>query len=268
MELVGGLLTNSVAIISDALHDLGDSVSLGLGWYLQKVAGKESDNQFSFGYKRFSLLAAIINSLILVIGSIMILYTAVPRLFHPTMPNATGMLGLAILGVIVNSAAVFRLRKGKSLNESVVSWHLLEDVLGWLSVLIVSIVLMFWELPVLDPALSILITLFILYNVAKSLKQSWKIVLQSVPENVNLSELKSKMLSFSRVKSVHDLHTWTLDGEYNILTAHVVVEDETDKDGMAKIKCDIKDALMQHNIQHATLEMELEKEDCGHEKLI
>ena len=168
VEIIGGLYTNSLAILSDALHDLGDSLSLGLSWYFQRLSKKGSTKKFSYGYKRFSLLGAIINSIVLVVGSIFILSKAIPELFNPEETNAQGMLYLAILGVVVNGAAVFKLRKGKSLNEKVVSLHLLEDVLGWVAVLIGSIVMIYFDLPFVDPLLSILISIFVLYNVYRN----------------------------------------------------------------------------------------------------
>lgn len=268
VELVGGFLTNSMAILSDALHDLGDSVALGTSWYLEKVAKRSRDRSFSFGYKRFSLLGAIINSIVLVVGSILILTKAIPRLWQPESPNAEGMFGLAILGVIVNGLAVIRLRKGSSINEQVVSWHLLEDVLGWIAVLIVSVVLMFWELPILDPLLSIMITLFVLYNVIKSLRKSWTIVLQGVPEEVYVQSIENTILAYQEVQSVHDLHVWTLDGEYHILTAHVVVNNKVSAQNLVSLKCRLKEALNSEHINHVTLEMELENEDCGQEEAV
>lgn len=261
-------MTNSMAILSDALHDLGDSVALGTSWYLEKVAKRSRDRSFSFGYKRFSLLGAIINSIVLVVGSILILTKAIPRLWKPESPNAEGMFGLAILGVIVNGLAVIRLRKGSSINEQVVSWHLLEDVLGWIAVLIVSVVLMFWELPILDPLLSIMITLFVLYNVIKSLRKSWTIVLQGVPEEVYVQSIENTILAYQEVQSVHDLHVWTLDGEYHILTAHVVVNNKVSAQNLVSLKCRLKEALNSEHINHVTLEMELENEDCGQEEAV
>ena len=161
IELIGGLYTNSLAILSDALHDLGDSLSLGLSWYFQKISKKGRTKNFSYGYKRFSLLAAIINSIVLVTGSIIIITHAIPKLLSPTETNSKGMLLLAILGIVINGAAVLRLQKGKSLNEKVVSLHLLEDVLGWVAILIGSIFMMYFDAPFLDPLLSIGITLFV-----------------------------------------------------------------------------------------------------------
>ncbi len=171
LEFAGGLFTNSVAILSDALHDLGDSFSLGLAWYFQKISQRKRDKLFSYGYKRFSLLGALINSMILLIGSVFIVREAIPRILHPETSNAQGMIIFALIGIAVNGAAVLRLKKGSSINERVISLHLIEDVLGWVAVLIAAVVMLFVDVPVLDPLLSLLITGYILYNVVKNLKQ-------------------------------------------------------------------------------------------------
>jgi cobalt-zinc-cadmium efflux system protein len=164
LELAGGLYTNSVAITSDALHDFGDSLALGMAYYFQKKSLQKKDQHFSYGYKRFSLLGAFLNSLILIIGSIFILQEAIKRLAHPEQADAKGMIVLAIIGVGVNLAAMLRLRKSGTLNERVVSLHFLEDVLGWIAVLMGSIIMLFTDLPILDPILSILISGYILFN--------------------------------------------------------------------------------------------------------
>ena len=167
VEIIGGFLTNSVAILSDAVHDLGDSFSLGLAWYFQKFSRKQRDKNFTYGYKRFSLVGALINSIVLIAGSVLILSEAIPRIFNPQQADAGGMFLLAILGIIVNGIAVVRLRKGSSLNEKVVSLHMLEDVLGWSAVLIGAIIMKFTNLYIIDPILSVLISFFILFNVFK-----------------------------------------------------------------------------------------------------
>ena len=223
IEFVGGILTNSVAILSDAVHDLGDSISLGLAWYFQKVAKKPRTKEFTYGYKRFSLLGAVINSVILLVGSVLIMVHAIPRLFNPQQPNVEGMLLLAVLGVVVNGLAVLRLRKGSSINEKVVSLHLLEDVLGWLAVLVGAGIMYFVDAPFIDPLLSIAIALYILFNVYRNIRQSLHIILQGSPLEIDLSEVKQSILSIDGVGGVHDLHAWSVDGEYNVLTAHVVL---------------------------------------------
>ena len=262
IELVGGLLTNSMAILSDALHDLGDSVSLGLAWYFQRIAQKKSDLSYSYGYKRFSLLGAFINSLILSVGSIFILVEAVPRLFSPKQPDASGMIILAVVGVIVNGFAVLRLKKGKSINEKVVSLHLLEDVLGWLAVLIGSIVMYFFNLPVIDSLLSIGIAIFILLNVFKNIRQSIRIILQGVPDSVDIELVKNELKTFANISDIHDLHIWSVDGEYNVLTVHIVLNENMQQEKLTDLKQKIKSRLHDFNIQHVTIEFEMKDEMC------
>ena len=264
LEIIGGLFTNSVAILSDALHDLGDSLSLGLAWYFQKLSHKEKNKRFTFGYSRFSIIGAVINSVVLITGSIFILLETIPRLFNPEMPDAQGMLGLAILGIAFNGIAVLRLKKGSSLNEKVVMLHLLEDVLGWAAVLIASIVMMFYHLPVLDPVLSIMIATFILFNVFKNIKSAFKIILQGAPPEVSISKIENKISGMDGIKGIHDIHLWTMDGEYNVLTIHVVLEKNIKLNSIAVLKKQIREKLSDEHIQHTTIEFEGEEEECVH----
>jgi cobalt-zinc-cadmium efflux system protein len=266
VEIVGGILTNSIAIISDAIHDLGDCLSLGLAWYFQKVAKKGSDTSYSYGYKRFSLLGAVINSIVLVSGSILILTVAIPRIIHPVEANTKGMFLLAILGVLVNGAAVFRLKKGNSINERVVSLHLLEDVLGWLAILIGSVVMHFFDVPVLDPIMSVGIACFVLYNVFKNIRQSLRIILQGIPVEVDITAVSENLQQFEGVDNVHDLHVWSVDGNYNVLTVHVVLNNSLDMEKLAELKAQIRDSLQEKGIQHATIEFETIDERCSFEK--
>ncbi|MEP0368595.1 MAG: cation diffusion facilitator family transporter [Cyclobacteriaceae bacterium] len=262
IEVIGGLYTNSLAILSDALHDLGDSLSLGLSWYFQKLSKKGRTKKFSYGYKRFSLLGAIINSIVLVAGSIFILTKAIPELFNPGETNVQGMLYLAILGIVVNGAAVLKLRKGESLNEKVVSLHLLEDVLGWVAVLIGSIIMMYTDAPFIDPLLSVLISLFVLYNVYKNLRKSMLVILQGIPEDVSLEDIKEKLKDISEITDVHDNHVWSLDGEYNILTIHLRLDKDHKLSEQAKLKEKVRSKLKDESINHITIEFEGQDENC------
>lgn len=262
IEIIGGLYTNSLAILSDALHDLGDSLSLGLSWYFQRVSKKGRTPNFTFGFKRFSLLGAIINSIVLVIGSIFVLTHAIPQIWHPEKSDAEGMLYLAILGVIVNGAAVFKLRKGESLNEKVVSLHLLEDVLGWVAVLIGSLIMMFFDAPIVDPILSVLITAFVLYNVYKNIKESMNIILQGTPSDIKISEVEKEIVSIEKVRSTHDCHIWSMDGNYHVLSAHVVLDDNYDLQQQSKIKEKVLQKIEKFDIKHSTISFELESEKC------
>ncbi len=262
IEIVGGILTNSIAIIADALHDLGDSLSLGFSWYLEKYSKKKRTHTFSYGYKRFSLLAALINSLVLIVGSFFVLNKAIPRLLAPEPSNITGMFLLAILGITINGIAVLKLKKGQSLNEKVISWHLLEDVFGWVAVLIVSIVNMFVYTPILDPILAIIFTAIIVINIIKNLKQVMFIFLQCTPLELNIEKIEKKVSSLKGVISVHDTHIWTLDGEHHVLTIHVVCKDLA-LSKLLDLKCQIRKAMNLYNIQHITIEFETENECCG-----
>lgn len=263
IELIGGLFTNSLAILSDALHDLGDSLSLGLSWYFQKISKRGRTHTFSYGYKRFSLLAAIINSIILVTGSIIILTRAIPKLISPEETNAQGMLYLAILGIVVNGVAALRLHKGKSINEKVVSLHLLEDVLGWVAILIGSIVMMYFDAPFIDPLLSICIALFILFNVLKNLRKSIPIILQSIPDNISIESIQQEIKKLPEIYGIHDCHAWTMDGQYHVLTIHIVLDKDYRLSELLTIKQKVKTIVKKEGINHVTIEFENQSEDCA-----
>ncbi|HXL01277.1 MAG TPA: cation diffusion facilitator family transporter [Dysgonamonadaceae bacterium] len=266
IEFVGGFLTNSMAILSDAVHDLGDSFSVGLSWYFQRMAKKGRDEEYTYGYKRFSLLGAIINSLILIVGSVVILFNAVPRLFHPEQPDSGGMLILAVLGVAINGAAVLRLKRGHSLNERVISLHLLEDVLGWVAILIGALVMHFVDVPILDPILSVAITLYVLFHVYKNIKESLHIILQGAPIDIKMDEIEKEILSLDDVDGVHDLHIWSADGEYNVMTVHVVLKQALSMDKLHKLKNEIREKMQAMKIQHSTIEFETPGENCEMEE--
>jgi len=262
IEIAGGIYTNSLAILSDALHDFGDSISLGMSWYFEKLSAKKRTKKFSYGYRRFSLLAALINAIILIVGSIIILTQAIPAITNPGNPDEQGMLIIAVLGVVFNGLAFFKLESGHSLNEKVVRLHLLEDLLGWIAVLIASIIMNFYNVPVLDPILSLAIAIFIAFNAVKNLLGSLKIMLQAVPEDVEIKRLEELMQQIDGVKSVHDTHIWTLDGKYNILSIHLVVAKSVSLSATQKIKQQARSLTKEQNIQHATFEIGLEGENC------
>lgn len=267
VEIVGGIATQSIAILADALHDLGDSLSLGIAWFLQRFSERQEDHRFSFGYRRFSLLGGLINCLILMVGSVFILMEAIPRLTTPQEPYAPGMLALAVLGIAVNGAAVIKLAKGKSLNERIVTWHLMEDVLGWIAVLVVSVVLLFRDVPVLDPILSIVITVWVLYNVLGNLKKTFFVFLQGVPEKIPVEQVQEQIRGIDHVLDVHHLRVWTMDGEYNVLSMHVVIEKSVDMQGLVAIKRAVKRIGQEMGIDHMTVEIEFGADDCSQQPL-
>lgn len=257
-EFIGGFLINSVAIMSDAIHDFGDALALGLSWFLQKFSNKKPDHNFTFGYNRFSLLGALINATILIIGSVYIFTQAIPLLFEPEHSNAQGMIWFAIFGVLLNGFAAFRLHKGKSVNEGVLSWHLLEDVLGWIAVLVVGIVLLFKDIHILDPILSIAIALFILVNVFRNLVKTMKILLGAVPDGIDIDEVKQKIEGIEEVISVQNLYVWSIDGEDNAMNLHLIVEEMNLKDSTI-VKQKVKEVTSKLDIKHSTIELESKK---------
>lgn len=262
LEIIGGFLINSVAILSDAVHDFGDSLSLGLAWLLQSFSNKESDTQFSYGYRRFSLLGALINAIVLTASSLFILSEAVQRLMEPESFSAPGMIAFAIVGVAVNGFAAYRLHDDKSSNAQVIGLHLLEDVLGWVAVLIVGVISLFVDLPILDPILSILITAYILYHVISRLWQAGRLFLQGVPEAINLDEIHTQLSNIEGVQGVHHAHVWSLDGEHNVFTAHLVVENTASTDDVIRVRQAGYDALDDLNVEHITIAVEYEREHC------
>ncbi len=254
IEIAGGLITNSVAILSDALHDLGDSLSLGMAWYFQKYSQKNRDNQYSYGYGRFSILSAVITSMVLLVGSVIIVTEAIPRLMDPVQPMTEGMIGLSILGIIVNGIAAIRLRKGKSLNEQTLSLHILEDVLGWTAMLIASIIMHFVYFPILDSLFSIGIALWILFNVFKNLRKAMGILLQATPANVDIEQAQQRIRSVLEVRDIHDFHIWTMDGQFNICTVDVQANPRMTLEEQDRVKENIRNALSDMEIHHLTIE--------------
>ncbi|MCP5468549.1 MAG: cation transporter [Deltaproteobacteria bacterium] len=257
IEIIGGLWTNSLAILSDALHDFGDSIALLTSWLAERMAQKPPDTKRTFGYKRLSLFSALFAALVLVAGSLFILSETIPRLLNPEHVNSRGMAGLAIVGIFFNSIGFLRLTKGASLNERVLSLHLLEDVLGWVVILIGSIIIEFWDNHLIDPIMTIGFTVFILWGVIKKLKETFNVLLQGVPSYINISEIKNALISLTGVSAVHDVHIWSLDGETNIFTAHIVLE-KTIMGEAFELREKIKKILENFQIKHSTIEIETE----------
>jgi cobalt-zinc-cadmium efflux system protein len=262
VELVGGVLTNSLAILSDAVHDLGDSLSIGFAWWMETRAHRPSQGRYSYGYRRLSLAAALVNAVVLIVGSLVILAQAIPRLSDPQPSNARGMLALAILGILVNGAAVLRLRGAQGMNASVIAWHLLEDVLGWVAVLIVSLSLLVTEILILDPLLSILITGYVLYNVIRNLRKTVAIFLQAAPADIDIHAVEHALAAIPNVLSTHHTHAWSLDGEHHVLTTHLVVPSDASKAQVVRVKSDALRLFSEIDVEHTTIEVEYEDENC------
>lgn len=255
-ELFGGYLTGSVAIISDAVHDFGDAISIGASFILEKISDKKPNDKYTYGYIRFSVLGGLITTLILLISSGLVIYNSILRIINPTTINYNSMLIFAVIGLIVNLVATYFTHGGNSINQKAVNLHMLEDVFGWLIVLIGAIIMRFTNFYIIDPILSIVVALFVIYNCIKNLLQITNIFLLKTPKNIDLLKLSEHIKNIEGVIDVHHVHIWTLDGQTNCATLHVVAKYSE------QVKTNIKNELIEHGISHITLEFENEFEQC------
>lgn len=256
-EFVGGVFTGSVAIVSDAIHDLGDAASIGISYFLERKSKKQPDCNYTYGYLRYSVLGSVITTLILLLGSAAVIYNAVLRIITPTEINYNGMIIFAVFGVAVNFIAAMVTKDGGSLNQKAVNLHMLEDVLGWVVVLIGAVVMRFTDFKIIDPVLSIAVAAFILINAIKNLKEILDLFLEKIPHGIEIDEIKEHLLEIQGVLDVHHIHIWSMDGQNNYATMHIVTNENS-----GDIKEKVRHELSEHNIGHATLEIEAEGEHC------
>jgi len=263
IEFIGGIFTNSISIISDSIHDFGDAISIAVSWILEKKSEKKPDAEYTFGYARFSILGAFITSTFLLLGSIIMIYNAVPRIINPQTVNYDGMILFGILGVLINGVGAVVTSRSNKLNEKAVSLHMFEDVLGWIAVFIASIIMKVFDLPIIDPILSICITLYILWHVLKNYKNIFSIFLQKAPEGDEFEKFKKDVLENNdEIKDIHHIHVWSLDGINTYISLHVVISNNVTIEDIIKIKKEIKHKAEQHSIYHTIIEIEFENENC------
>lgn len=252
-ELVGGLFTGSVAIISDAIHDMGDAAGIGISWFLEKKSKKQADGVYTYGYSRYSLLGGFITTVILLFGSIAIIVNSIHRLIVPMPINYSGMILFAIVGVIVNSCAALLTHKGESINQKAVSLHMLEDVLGWIVVLIGAVIMRFTNWSVLDPLMSIGVSSYILFHALKNLGEIGNVFLDKAP--VDPIELREQLLRIPGIQDIHHIHIRSIDGYNHCATMHIVTDHPA-------VKAQVRHILHHRGIHHATLELEAPGEQC------
>ncbi len=251
-EFFGGLFTNSVAILSDSVHDLGDAISIGLSYFLEKKSKKKADNKYTYGYIRYSVLGGVITTTILLVGSILVIIGAIHRLFNPVEVNYQGMIIFAVFGVILNFIAAYVTRQGDSINQRSVNLHMLEDVLGWIVVLLGAIIMNFTDIRILDPIMSICVSSYILFHSVKNLKLVLDLFLEKTPKDIDINELRKHLLKIKGVDDIHHIHVWSIDGYNNYATMHIVTKSKNIKE----IKKEIREELEEHKICHSILETE------------
>lgn len=256
-EVIGGIFTGSVAILSDALHDLGDALSIGISFFLEKKSKKSPDEHHTYGYAAYSVIGGAITTLILLLGSILVIAGATRCLLFPVDINYSGMIIFAVIGTAVNLAAAIFTHGGTSVNQKAVNLHMLEDALGWIAVLIGAIIMRFTSLSIIDPIVSICIALFIFAHAVKNLKSIMNIFLFKTPNNISIDKIKSHLMEVDEIIDVHHIHVWSIDGTKNYATMHIVTNGNT-----SILKSLLKEELREHGISHATLEFESPAEAC------
>ena len=256
-EFVGGIFTGSIAILSDSVHDLGDATSIGLSFLLEKKSKKQPDEKYTYGYLRYSVLGGLITTLILILGSLAVIYNAINRIITPSPINYNGMIILSLIGVCVNFCAALVTRDGHSVNQRAVNLHMLEDVLGWAVVLIGAIVIRFTGFVIIDPIMSLCVAVFILASALRNLREIFALLLEKAPDDVKINELREHILEIDGVIDLHHVHVWSMDGRNNYATMHIVSSGDPHK-----IKDEIRRELREHGISHVTLELEDENEHC------
>ena len=256
-EFIGGAWTKSVAIMSDAVHDAGDALSIGVAYVLEKKSKKKPDDNFTYGYARYSAFGSVITGVILLSGSIYMIVRSAFRLINPVEINYTGMIIFAVFGVVINSVAAFLTKSGDSLNQKAVNLHMLEDVLGWVVVLVGSVAMKYTDLRIIDPLMSIAVSVFILVETIKTLKEALDMFLEKIPKGVSVEEIKEHLLKINGIKDVHHIHIWSFDNTNICATMHIVTEENA-----GQIKKSVREELAEHGITHATLELESPEEEC------
>ena len=256
-EFIGGVITGSVAIASDAVHDLGDAASIGISYFFEKKSKRKPDESYTYGYGRFSVAGGLITTMILLMGASVMIFHAIGKLITPTSIHYDGMLLFAVVGVCVNLAAALLTREKGSLNQKAVNLHMLEDVLGWVVVLVGAIVMKFTDFALLDPMLSIGVSLFILISAIGNLKEILDVLLEKAPDNVDVAQIKAQLEKIAGVQDVHHMHLWTMDGQKGYATLHVVATADPHE-----TKERIRRMLREMDIVHVTIELEAPDEDC------
>ena len=257
VEFIAGGVFGSSAVLADSVHDLGDAIAIGISAFLESISNREEDSHYTLGYKRFSLLGAMVTAVILMTGSVLVILENIAKIFHPQSVNDEGILWLGIIAITINVLASLVIRKGQTKNESILSLHFLEDTLGWVAVILMAIVLRFTDWYILDPLLSLAISFFIL---SKALPRFWstlKIFLDAVPEGVDIQKIKTDLAELNHVASINQLNLWTMDGLEKNAIVHVCLKE---MEHMETCKESIRIFLKDCGFQNITIEVDADLE--------
>jgi len=264
-ELVFGLVANSLVLIANSLHDASDAVALGLSWFGLRLSRRPPNARRTFGYKKVRILTAFINALVLGVLTVLIVRTAINRIIAPAPVRSPILIGMALVGLVVNGLAILLLRRDRqSLNIRAAMWHLFDDLLGFTAVLVGGVLIRLTGWFIIDPLLSIGIGLLVLYGTWSVFRQSASILIDSTPHDLSFDAVQSFILSFApEITGIHDLHIWTLGEGERALMAHLVVADapvSTFAPMLARLECALTERFA---INHVTLELECQECKSG-----
>ena len=258
IEVVGGLLSNSLALLSDAGHVFADVVALSLSWYGVRQAERPSSSRMTFGYHRVGVVIAIFNAISIFAIALVILYEAYRRLQQPPEVNSLLMLSVAVVGLGANALVVLWLRRDQRTNLNVRSafWHSLGDALASIGVIIGAAIMLLTGLFWVDPIISVLIALIITLAGWRILREGLRVILEATPRHVDITGMLNTLGQIPGVRDVHDVHVWSISPELNAMSCHVLIDDLSTSQA-ATIRERIEDVLRQQfQIKHTTLQME------------
>ncbi|MCK1977580.1 cation diffusion facilitator family transporter [Jeotgalicoccus sp. FSL K6-3177] len=269
VEAFGGFLTNSLALLADAGHMLSDSISLGVAVVALTLGERVANYSKTYGYKRFEILAAVFNGVTLILISGFIFYEAIGRFQNPPEVASFGMLGIAIVGLIVNIIVAFMLHRSgntqDNLNIRAAFLHVIGDLLGSVGAIIAALLMIFFDWGIADPLASVIVAMLILISGWRVTKDSLHVLMEGAPVNVDLKDVISTIKRFDEVKGIHDLHAWTITSGMNALSAHVVVDGRMTVHESQMLLHKIEDELEQNNIGHVTIQIECKDHEHGDE---
>ncbi|MFS1515930.1 cation diffusion facilitator family transporter [Bacillus sp. SCS-151] len=264
IEVIGGVLTNSLALLSDAGHMLSDAAALGLSFLAMKFGEKQPTLEKTFGYRRFEILAALLNGVTLVIISIYIFWEAYNRLLAPPHVISKGMLIISSIGLLVNIVVAFILLKGDTsdnLNIRSAFLHVLGDLLGSVGAIIAALLIMFFGWNLADPIASVIVAILIIISAWRVTRDSSHILMEGSPPGIDVGDIKEQLLSISHVIDVHDLHVWAISSDFLSLSCHIKIGD---CDNYERVLNEATKLLKdKYHINHTTIQIDHLNSDCS-----
>lgn len=257
-EIIGGIITRSSAIFSNAICDFGDALAILVSYLLENISKNKPDKEYTFGYKRYALLGIFFNSMILLICSSLVLYDAFLRILRPVEVNIIGMIIFSIFGIFINGYAMFKTSDKVNLNESKLNLYVIIDFCCWISFLVAAILIKITGWHIIDPLLSMLIAIIMAIKGIKNMFRIINIFTEKVPNDIEIETLENELKQINLVKEVNCLHVWSMDGKDKFLTVQIIMDQKVTKKSYETLLQDIKKKLKEYKINQSTVELEYE----------